>query len=330
LVASPIIFWNIREGWASFTYQLSTRHEGGVFWDNLWTLVIGQLGVVTPILLFCFIATLFIFIKRGFRLGGDIHDKFIVWASVPTLAFFYIVMCLTNDAEPHWPGLGYLPLLIGAVSLYPEYLVKKRNLHLRFSQRKYSLFGFLRMWIKGATALKIFVGAALVVPVVFIIFMNIQLIYPIYRPAISSIDNPSDLTGWEVGQYDATSDLFGWEDVAERVREISVEMTEEGKEPFIFSFHYNVASQLSFALKDTENVFCLSDSIDQFDFWQDTKNLIGKNAIYVCTNRYYQPPKDGFIFERIEGPMTVVTQRAGTYKARENYIYRCFGFKGIK
>jgi len=216
------------------------------------------------------------------------------------------------------------------VSLYPEYLAKKRNLNVRFSQKRCSLFEFLRMWMKGVSAFKIFVGAALVFPFVFIIFMNIQLFYPLYRPAISSIENPSNLTGWEVGQYDATSDLFGWEEVADKVRKIGMDMTAEGKKFFVFSFHYNVASQLSFSLKDTENVFCLSDSIDQFDFWQDTKNLLGKNAIYVCTNRYYQPPQDGFMFDRIEGPITIVTQRAGTYKARENYIYRCFDFKGIK
>jgi len=330
LVASPIIFWNIREGWASFTYHLDTRHEGGVFWDNLWTLVTGQLGVVTPILLFCFIAILFTFVKRGFRPGGDIRDKFIVLTSAPTLVFFYIVMCLTNDAEPHWPGLGYIPLLIGTVWLYPGFLVNKRNLNVRLFRKRFSIFAFLRMWVKGTGAFKLFVGAAVTVPLVFILFMNFQLLYPLYRPAINSIDYPSDLTGWEVGQYDTTSDLFGWEDVAERVRKISLEMTEEGKEPFIFSSHYNVASQLSFALKDTKNVFCLSDMIDQFDFWQDTEDLIGKDAIYICTNRYYLPPEDGFLFERIKGPETVVTLRAGTYKARENYIYKCYGFKGIK
>jgi len=330
LVASPIIFWNIRESWASFTYHLSTRHEGGVFWDNLWTMVTGQFGVVTPILLFCFIAVLFVSAKRGFRAGGNIRDKFFVLTSAPTLVFFYSVMCLTNDAEPHWPGLGYIPLLIGAVCLYPEYLEKRRNLNVRFSRRRFSLFGYLRMWIKGPRAFKLFVGAALVVPLVFILFMNIQLFYPLYRPAISTIDTSSDLTGWEVGQYDATSDLFGWEDVAERVKMINLEMTEEGKKPFIFSSHYNVASQLSFALKSTKNVFCLSDKIDQFDFWQDTKDLFGKDAIYICTNRYYLPPQDGFMFESIEGPETVITLRAGTYKARENYIYRCYGYQGIK
>jgi 4-amino-4-deoxy-L-arabinose transferase-like glycosyltransferase len=330
LVASPILLWNIREGWASFTYQLSTRHESGVFFDNLGNLIAGQLGVVTPLLLFCFIAVLVISTKRGFRPGGDIRDKFIVLTSAPTLVFFFIVMCLTNNAEPHWPGLGYLPLLIGAVSLYPEYLVKKRNLHVRFSRGKYSLSGFLRIWIKGASAFKIFVRAALILPFVFIIFMNIQLFYPLYRPAISSIDNPSDLTGWEVGKYDATSDLFGWPEVAEKVREIAGEMTASAQAPFIFSSHYNVASQVSFALKDTKNVLCLSDSTDQFDFWQNTKDLLGRNAIYICTNRYYLPPQDAFLFERIEGPETVVTIRAEHYNARENYIYRCYGFNGIK
>ncbi|MFC2160729.1 ArnT family glycosyltransferase [Acidobacteriota bacterium] len=330
IVASPILFWNIREGWASFSYHLITRHEGGVFWDNLWILVIGQLGVVTPLLLFCFGAVLVIFSKRIFKSGGKIRDKFIVFTSAPTLFFFYISMCLTNDAEPHWPALGYIPLLIGAVWLYPEFLVYKRNLNVRFSRRRVSLFSFLRMWVMGTGAFKLFVGAAIVIPLVFILIMNIQLFYPIYRPAISSFDNTSDMTGWEVRKYDSTSDLFGWPEVAEKIRETASEMTREGKEPFIFSYHYNVASQLSFALKDTENVFCLSDSIDQFDFWQDTKDLAGENAIYICTNRYYLPPNDNFIFDRIVGPEVVVTWRNGTYKARENYIYRCFGFNGIK
>lgn len=330
LVASPIIFWNMRVGWASFIYQLNTRHEGGVFWNNLWTLVIGQLGVVTPILLFCFLFVIFIFMKRGFRPGGDIRDKFIVLTSVPTLVFFYIVMCLTNDAEPHWPGLGYIPLLIGTVWLYPEYLVKRRNLNVRFSRRRFSVFGFLRIWVKGSSAFKFFVGAALIVPLVFILIMNIQLFYPLYRPSISSIASPTDLTGWEVEQYDATSDLFGWPEVAERVRKISTEMLEKGEAPFVFSFHYNIASQLSFALKDTKDVFCLSNSIDQFDFWQDTKDLLGRNAIYICTNRYFVPVQDRYDFEEIEGPETVVTMRAGTYKVRESYIFRCYGFKGIK
>lgn len=330
LVASPIFFWNLRENWASVTYQLSARHSGSVFWDNLWALVRGQLGVVTPILLFCFIATLFIFAKRGFRRGGDIRDKFIVLTSAPTLVFFYIVMCLTNEAEPHWPGLGYVPLLIGAVWLYPEYLVNKRNLNVRFSQRTVSVSAFFRMWTRGTKAFKLFVGIGLLVPLVFILFMNIQLFYPVYRPPISNSDNLSDLTGWEVGQYDATSDLFGWPEVAKRVREVTAEMTGNGETPFIFSFHYNIASQLSFALKDTKNVFCLSKSTDQFDFWQNTKNLIGRSAVYICTNRYYLPPQEGFIFERIEGPETVVTLRAGNYRARENYIFRCYGFKGSK
>ncbi len=329
LVASPIILWNIREGWVSFTYHLSTRHEGGVFWDNLWTLVIGQLGVVTPLLLICFLAIFFIFVKRGFRPGGNIRDKFIVLTSAPTLIFFYIVMCLTNDAEPHWPGLGYIPLLIGTVWLYPEFLVKRRNLNLRFSWREFSVFGFLKFWLKGPSAFKLFVGTALVIPLIVIILMNIQLFYPLYRPVIST-NSSSDLTGWEVGKYDATSDLFGWAEVAERVRIMSTEMAEEGEAPFVFSFHYNIASQLSFALTDKTNVFCLSVSTDQFDFWQDTKDLIGRNAIYVETNFNSLPLQEGFKFDRIEGPETVVTLRAGDYIARENYIYRCYGFMGVK
>lgn len=311
-VASPILLWNTREDWASFGYHLSTRHEGGFSWANVWKLLVGQLGVITPLLLILAFVTLFIFMKRGLKAGGDLKHKFIVWTSAPTLVFFYIIMCLTNDAEPHWPGLGYMPLFIGAAWLYPEYLVRKRNL------------------LKGPSAFKLFVALSMAIPILFVLALNIQLMFPVYRPAMVRMERAEDLTGWEVGSYDATSDLFGWAEVGEKVKEVTMELAEEGSFPFIFCCHYNPASQLSFALKDAENVYCLSKGIDQFDFWQDIRGLIGRNAVYVTTNRYDLPPEEGFIFERIEGPETVVTYRAGNYKIRETSIYRCYGFLGQK
>jgi hypothetical protein len=107
-------------------------------------------------------------------------------------------------------------------------------------------------------------------------------------------------------------------------------MAEESSPPFIFSSHYNPASQLSFALKDTDNVYCLSKAIDQFDFWQDTGKLAGRNAVYVITNRYNLAPHEVFAFERVEGPDTIETFRAGDYKVRETYIFRCYGLKRWK
>ena len=330
LVASPVLLWNMREGWASLVYHLNTRHEGSLFLDNLWSLFSGQVGAVTPLLLISLIVTLLIFMKQALKPDGTMASKFIVWTSVPTLFFFFVVMCLTSEAEPHWPALGYLPLVIGAVCLYPQMLEKKRNLKLRFLSRKVSAKDFVRWWLRGPLAFKIFVWMALLIPLAFILLLNVHLFYPLYRPALFNRGHPTDLTGWEVAEHDATGDLFGWGEVAERIRQIRVDMNQEGEAPFVFSFHFNVSSQLSFALKDAEAVFCLSSALDQFDFWQNTDELFGKNAVYVCTNRYPLLPQEGYKFDRIEGPETVITRRAGDYIVREHYIYRCYGFKGLK
>jgi hypothetical protein len=331
IVASPILFWNLRENWASFVFHLSSRHEGGFVWSNIWNLFAGQMGVVTPFLFILLLVTLFIYIKRIFEPGRrDVRDRFIVMMSAPTLLFFYIVICLTSEAEPHWPGLGYLPLLIGASWLFTEYQEKKAHHQSQNRKRRRWTVLLSRGRIFRPSTVKIMVAVSLVIPILVLLAMNIQLFFPIYRPAFSKVDLESDLTGWEVTRYDPTNDLFGWKEVAERVTEIVREMSEKGSAPFVFSSHYNPASQLSFALKDPNNVYCLSAGIDQFDFWQDTKNLAGRNAIYVTTTRFYSPPSQRFFFDSIEGPEKVETFRAGHYKVRETYIYRCYDFKGLK
>jgi 4-amino-4-deoxy-L-arabinose transferase-like glycosyltransferase len=328
VVASPILFWNIREDWSSFVFHLKTRHEQGFSLGNTLDLFVGQIGVVTPLLLFLLFVTLCVLFKRGFKADGRVQERFIVMTSAPTLLFFYVVMCLTEEAEPHWPGLGYLPLLIGVAWLYAEIQKKKAPLWEKDERGRGRHLPLLKKMIRSPSALKALIGVSLGFPFLLLLAVNIQLFYPIYRPAFSAIALENSKTGWEVSQYDPTNDLFGWDEVAERVGEIMREMEIEGSTPFVFCSHYNPASQLSFALKDPHNVYCLSEATDQFDFWQDIGKLDGKDAIFVMTSRYYLPPFQEYIFDSIEGPETIETYRAGNYKVRETYIYRCYNFKG--
>lgn len=329
IVASPVLFWNVKEGWASFTFQLSSRHEEGFLWRNIWNLFAGQMGAVTPVLWIVLLATLFFLVKRGFKPGGDVRDKFIVLTSAPTLFFFYAALCLTAEGEPHWPGLGYLPLLIGAVWLYGG-SGHNREDHRVAAANKEGMAGRPRRGGRmGPKAVRIFAALSLALPALIILALNIQLLYPVYRPAFTGIDPAGELTGWEVARHDPTGDLFGWKTVARRVKEVAEEMSAADPPLFVFSNHYNPASQLSFALKDAKNVYCLSEGTDQFDFWQDIDDIVGWNAIYVTTNRYFLTPDGRFIFDSIDGPELVETFRSGKYKVRETYIYRCYNFKGM-
>lgn len=330
-VASPILIWNVREDWASFVFQLSSRHEDGFVWRNVWNLIGGQMGVMTPLLFILLIWTLFIGIRRGYKSGDeDVRWKFLVFTSAPTLLFFFVVMALTSEAEPHWPGLGYLPLLIGAAWIYSQSLERKVSRSEGEREGGGLMCGALNAAKFGLSGLKTLAAFSLAIPLVVLLALNIQLLYPVYRPSLSPTDLGEDLTGWEVNRYDPISDLFGWGEIGTRIDQIRVEMSEEGSAPFVFSSHYNPASQLSFALKDSYGVYCLSEGIDQFDFWQATDSLIGRNAVYVITDRYFLPSFMSDSFYSIEGPEIMDIYRAGNYWVRRAYIYRCYGFRGME
>ncbi|MBN1574373.1 MAG: glycosyltransferase family 39 protein [Deltaproteobacteria bacterium] len=329
VIASPILFWNMEHGYPSMTFHIKTRHGGeGFEWENLGKMVGGQF-VMTPILLYFLLASLYVAVKRGFWGNKDINYKFIALTSIPTLLFFYVVMCFTDDAEPHWPALGYVPLIVAASGLYPEYLKrwgKKRlydfKLFRAVSGRDVDRGGILtaiRGWMKGTSTFKALVAVGVAFPIIFMAFFHIQMIYPLYRP--------------EKSHYDVTNDLMGWDAVAPVVREIEGDMTVNGKKPFVLAYHYNVASQLGFALKDLENVICLSSKrkINQFNFWQNMDDLVGRDAIYVANDHYNDHPWERYEFERIDKkPKTVLFTRKGGYRAKETYIYKCYGFIGTK
>jgi 4-amino-4-deoxy-L-arabinose transferase-like glycosyltransferase len=316
VIMSPVFIWNARHGWPSFEFHLVER-QSGFAWDNVGKMIGGQMSM-TPILLYFLFAALWVAVKRGFSKGGDVGYKFIVLTSVPTLLFFYIAMCFIHKAEPHWPALGYVPLVIAAAGLYPEYLAK-------WGKKKLADFGWIRAlglgrvggWMRRTSAFKTLVALGVAFPLFFILFMNVQIFYPLYRP--------------EKTKYDITNDFYGWDKAAARVRELSVEMEKEtGRAPFIFSYHYNPASQLSWALKDWTNVYCLSRKTDQFDFWQDPATLVGHDGVYVINDAYDSPPEERYYFDRIEGPETITTWRAGGVKGRTFMIYRCYGYRGMK
>ena len=316
VIMSPVFWWNELHGWPSFKFHLVER-QSGFEWENVGKMIGGQMSM-TPILLYFLFGALWVAVKRGFIKGSDVRYKFIVLTSTVTLLFFYVGMCFIHKAEPHWPALGYVPLLVAAAGLYPEYLAKWGKKRLSdFRWIRALGLGPIRRWMERTSAFKTLVALGIAFPLLFILFMNVQIFYPIYRP--------------EKTKYDVTNDFYGWDSAAARVREIAGEMEREaGKPPFIFSYHYNPASQLSWALKDWENVFCISKKTDQFDFWQDPKTLIGRDGVYVINDAYDSAPGDRYYFDRIEGPEEITVWRTEGYKARTFSIYRCYGYRGMK
>jgi hypothetical protein len=77
-------------------------------------------------------------------------------------------------------------------------------------------------------------------------------------------------------------------------------------------------------------VYRLGNRTDQYSFLQNEWDLVGKNAVYVCHNKYFEEPRGIFKFERIEDAPAIRIFRQGE-EVRIFYIFRCFNYRpGVK
>jgi undecaprenyl-diphosphatase len=110
-IFSPVVIWNFRHGWASFTFQLWDRHVGPFQpWVYVARFVAAQ-QTLTPLL---WIACLW-GLLRSYRLGraGSDAHWYLFWVSAVMYGFFAIVSLFTL-VNPNWFGMAFLTMLVSA------------------------------------------------------------------------------------------------------------------------------------------------------------------------------------------------------------------------
>lgn len=290
LVFSPVLFWNLKHHWASFHFQFSSGHKGHFSFHNLFLFLISQAGYLSPLL---YPALILMLISSGIRGIKANEEKylFLFCLSFPTLALFHLASPFLSF-KPHWTALGYLPLIIGLVQIARQW---------------WSKWG-ARVW------------SILAVTLAFLLTAVIQL--EAFYPFLQNRLIPAKM--------DVTNELYGWKDVGERVEEIRREMAgEKGTNSvFIFSYRYQLVSQLAFYLPGRPEVYCLNDWLDAYDFFQRPEELLGKDGIFICDNRFDRKPGEFCLFDSIQPEKDFVIFRSGK-EARRFFIFRCYNFKGI-
>ncbi|VAX17991.1 hypothetical protein MNBD_NITROSPINAE04-138 [hydrothermal vent metagenome] len=293
-VFAPVFIWNFTNDWPSFRFHLTDRHSGAGFsLRNLEKLVAGQALYMTPLYLAGF---LWAVIKgTGKALSGDRRYAALVSFSFPTLLFFYIVCAWTSESEPHWPAFGYLTATIMMCSLGIE--------------------GIDRQGTKIPARLKAgFFTATGLAGIAFILFY-VHLFHPILpiKP-----------------KYDIVNELYGWDKVGANVERIFNERPiGERSNTFLLARHWVLCSQLMFSTGGRLQVACINKHRDQFDFWDDEKKLIGKNAIIITDLRFDEPPDTLYRFDTVEKIMEIPVKRGGSV-VRKFTIWTGEGFGGSK
>ncbi|MFC1501231.1 glycosyltransferase family 39 protein [Elusimicrobiota bacterium] len=272
VIFSPVIIWNIQNNWASFGFQMGHGfgHEAPRLSFALLGRAIGsQAGYISPLLFILFWVVLIWLCYKFYRERSEKLLLILAFA-FPTLVLFNSV-AFFNEILPHWPVMGYLTLSLGTMFFIINYWNK--------------------MWFR------VFTYSSCSIGIILTILVPLQAIFKIICPEILLPKNEAmrledGITRAE--KIDITNELYGWHKVGNKINEILSES--DPSKTFIFTHRHYIASQLSFYVPNNPRIYCFSDRIDAFDFWQkDINNLEGKDGIFVTNDYFYTDPAKLFV-----------------------------------
>jgi undecaprenyl-diphosphatase len=263
-----------------------------------------QAGYLSPFLFILYWASLF---YGGWRAAKhqDNSALFVVAFAFPVLFLFNSIASF-NEILPHWPAMGYLVLAPLAVQMSSQ-----------LWNRGWFRYASYTAWIFGAL-LTVLVPLHAVTKL-----LPIQKFLPPQEAAKIQDGVPRP----EV--VDVTNELYGWSEVGKKVQEMV--QVEPGNIPFVFGHRHYIASQLSFYVPGHPRIYCISERIDAYDFWQrDLAALDGKDGIFVVDNRFYTEPQKIYPFASWDKPVVVDVHRNGALIRRFWLLRgRNFNFKAL-
>jgi 4-amino-4-deoxy-L-arabinose transferase-like glycosyltransferase len=330
----PIVAWNAAHDWSTLTYHFVSRQgNAGFSFANLGKLLGGQLTYFSPFVIAGFAWAV---VKAVRSEKWEVRMCFeLVLIGLPAVLFFYLVILVTPNAEPHWPLAGYIPLavvlgaMLAASGQRPEVeRLQATGYRLQASDSDLppSVHATLR---SGAslrstsrpppTAYRRLIVASIAFSLFVVAVAHVHILTPSIVKLLPASHNP---------KHDLTNELYGWDVVGERVGERMAKF--RGSRPFLLGYHYTFCSQLMFATGGKIETRCLNKRKDQFDFFPGADAPFdGRDAVYVRDNRYNKRPEDLYNFDRCEPDEKITVERGGR-KVREFELFLCRGFRGAK
>lgn len=279
----PIVYWNARHDWVSFRHVAG---QAGVAEKPRFDLLgpvqyaVGQLAVVGPVWL---IALVLGVTDRTRKLRHSVADAdlgrmLLLSACIVPFAVFFVFSFITK-IQPNWPLLG-LPT---GVLLMADWL----------SERLKSSVARERRNARMIAGLGVITGLAMVV-----IGHDTRPLLPLF--ARFTANAPA----WEltpIARYDPTARLKGWSTLGAAVGQVLAEERAAGREPFILTDDYQVASLVRFYTPGNPPTYSaqavLGGRRSQYDIWEnplrDRKFFVGRPVIYIGSNTPEISGRDG-------------------------------------
>ncbi|MGB9852341.1 MAG: ArnT family glycosyltransferase [Candidatus Kapaibacteriota bacterium] len=127
IIFSPVILWNIQNGFASFLFQTTGRAKGirSLGLNYFFQLVASQLYELTPLFFIMLIAVFFELIRKFNKLENK--TLFLFSFSFPVVIFFFTIS-YTTLVKMNWILPAYLAYIILAVDIFDKSLGFSRKL----------------------------------------------------------------------------------------------------------------------------------------------------------------------------------------------------------
>ncbi len=309
LVASPILIWNIKNDFISFTYQSGRVTPGlSLRLDYLGTEIAGQILYQNP-LTWLLVAAAALAVVRGAQVVERTHLRILLLNALPLWALF-TAFSLFRSTLPHWTGPAYLSLILLAGAYWAD----------RFGAEK-----------RGFAAVPWRLNASLPLLVVMLASVTVAIQFV---PRGFGREEPETRRG----ERDPTMDMFGMDQIHDGVGEILARDVESGRMSAgapLMSYRWFPAAHLDYYVATPLGRRLLAagplDAVHKY-WWINRRREpleVGDDAYYVAVSNWYAEPESAFgsLFEEIEPPDTIRVERRGAH-VKNAFVYRLRDYNG--
>ncbi|RQW06719.1 phospholipid carrier-dependent glycosyltransferase [candidate division KSB1 bacterium] len=290
-IFSPVLIWNARHDWISFTFQSARAVGSGINFTSFAQALGGQAGYLTPMIFFPMLIIFYRVIRGAVQKRGQTERFYLFFGVLPVLLFTLI--SLSRPILPHWTLVGYIVLTIPLAEMIEP----------AFRQRR---------WVRWL----VYGSSLLLVALLTIAFLHTR--FGILR--LDKLAEKGRISARDV-EMDATLDMVGWQ-------EIDRYLTTNSLSPdsvFLFTHKWLLSGQVELATSGRYAVLCFDEGDPRgYGVWDKSVDVQGRDAICIYSNRYRVSPADAFAanFSSFGATDSLAVQRGGRH-AKTFYFTRC-------
>ncbi len=262
----PILIWNIRNDFISFTFHSERVDASGssLHLDYFFREFFGQVVYNNPVLFVLTIIGLIALLKRKLNFAKE-HKQILLLTTLP-LIFLFLGFSLFRQTLPHWTSPSYMVLLVFPAA----YLAEK------FPKKLFNWPGVL--------------AAALLL--ITLILGVLQINYGVFK-----LDNHT--ADERLGKNDFSMDMYGWKQIKENFEPVLKQDIENGtvdKDVILLSNYWFPAAHLDYYVARPLELKLLGigslQNIHKYAWINQYRGgfALGMDAYYITTSHNFEEP----------------------------------------